>query len=180
MRIAHTAILFLFAAGGCQSTAELPGASDRGKLVVPGQAWLGAALRAPSDAEVEAMALPIEIRLQGRVIESIVAGGPAALAGLNAGDVFLRLDENELYSHDDLVDFLRASNPGEKIDLTVRRAGTTQDETVALELSHSPDNTTLPSSIDWEFASLAQLPLASAKAENEQHRVLVGLSGAET
>ncbi len=180
MKNALTAALILFAAFGCQGAAKLPDARSATKPAAPGRAWIGAALRAPSSSETEAMELPVEVRLQGRAVESVVAAGPAAIAGLKSGDVLLCLDENELYSHDDLADFLRASRPGENIELTVRRAGTTQDELVTLELANSPDLTAQAPSIDWEFASLAQLSQATIRAKNEKRRLLIGLSGAET
>jgi len=180
MRIAHTAALFLLVAVACKSASDPTDSPGSSTASNPGRAWIGAAFRAPSNSEAEAMELPVEVRLQGRAVDSVVPTGPAALAGLRAGDVLLSLDENEIYSHDDLADFLRASSPGEMIALTVRRAGETQDEFVTLELSESPDDSAQSPSIDWEFASLAQLPRATTKAKNQKQRLLIGLSGAET
>ncbi len=167
--------LCLLASAACRSVPDSAQASGSAS----GRAWLGAVTRTPSSSEAEAMELPFEVRLQGQAIASVVPGGPASLAGLKSGDVVLRMDENALYSQDDVRDFLCASQPGEKVELTVRRAGTSAEEALAVELTSSPDDHAA-TSIDWEFASLAQLSRATAKARAEKRRLLIGLSGAET
>ena len=175
MRLAPFA-LCLLAAASCRSVSE----SSEATAAALDRAWLGASTRTPSDSEAEAMDLPFEVRLQGQAIASVAPGGPASLAGLKTGDVVLRMDENALYSQDDLHDFLWASQPGDRVELTVRRAGTSEDESIPIELTSAPDDHATKPSIDWEFASLAQLPQAKAKAEAEERRLLIGLSGAET
>ena len=142
-------------------------------------ASFGARTRAPSDAEAKAMGLPFDVRMQGQAIDSIVPGGPASRAGLHTGDVVLRLDDNVLYSRDDVHDFLRAADAGTSVDIHLRRSGTAVDMVLPIVLG-SPTGELAGSGIEWEYASLAQLPSAMDRAHAEQRRLLVGLSGAET
>lgn len=172
--------LFLFAIAACQSGPTSTAHSEHDSALQANRAWLGAGMRIPSAAEAEAMELPTDVRLQGRAIDSVLPNSPAALAGLKVGDVLMSLDENALYSDDDFIDFLNASDPGDEVKLTIRRAGNAEDELLLVELSGSPDQHASDPSIDWEFASLAQLTEGQAKAKNEGRRLLIGLSGAET
>jgi PDZ domain-containing secreted protein len=67
-------------------------------------------------------------------------------------DVVVKFDKNELYSEDDIADFLLVSKPGQKVVVKVQRAKTDKLATVRLELG----------------------------SKKEGRLVLVGLSGAET
>lgn len=168
--------LYLITAPACRSA---PGSTEA-RSDASDRAWLGAATRTPSDAEAEELGLPFEVRLQGQTVAAVVSGGPASAAGVRTGDVILRLGENTLHSQDDVRDFLSAAQPGERVELTVRRTGTTGDLSIPVVLGRSPDPHVARPSIEWEFASLAQLPRAMAKAEAQSRALLIGLSGAET
>ena len=104
----------LSTAFGCStSPAPLEPGSDLQAAKWP--AILGVTTSVPSDALAEELRLANEVRVEGRVIEEVAPNGPAALAGLRTGDVLLRLEENELYSSDDISDFLAVSAPGDEV-----------------------------------------------------------------
>jgi S1-C subfamily serine protease len=57
-----------------------------------------------------------------RIVEPM-PGGPAAAAGLAAGDVITRLGDDEVADVRGFIARIAGSRPGESVDLTVRRDG---------------------------------------------------------
>jgi hypothetical protein len=138
---------------------------------------LGLSTRAPSEELAERLDLPLAVRRQGQEVVAVEPGGLAQRIGLSPGDVLMRLDANELYSRDDLADFLRTRRSSEPVEILVRRGDSGADETLRAVLP-APDAAS--EGIAWRFAGLAQLDEALAVARAEGRGVLVGLSGAET
>ncbi|MDE5879111.1 MAG: trypsin-like peptidase domain-containing protein [Desulfovibrio sp.] len=62
----------------------------------------------------------------GVLVREVVAGTPAARAGVEAGDVLQSLNGTALRDGRDLVNALRNQTPGETVRLSVRRAGGTR------------------------------------------------------
>jgi predicted metalloprotease with PDZ domain len=162
--------------------AQEPAAREAGTLKEPlvAVATLGATTRAPTKQEIEDLALTVTVRARGQVITEVVADGPLARAGLVCGDVLVKLDANEIFSQDDIADFLATGKPEQEVRASVVRGKTKQADTVAVRLGTVQVQAPARPRLVWEFASLAQLPVALAKAKKEGKRVLVGLSGAET
>ena len=98
------------------------------------RATLGASLRAPSRKEMKELDLKFEVRTRGQIVTDIEKKGASARAGIEVGDVIVRLDDNEIFSQDDIADFLRASKPGRKVEVLVQRADTAEQETVEVAL----------------------------------------------
>lgn len=147
---------------------------------VPRGASLGVETRAPSKEEAAAFALhDIKGRWEGRLVASVAADGPAAKAGLREGDVLLAIDDDPLYSQDDLDDVMRVSREGTEVHLRVKRAETHAEEALAATLGPAPAGAA-PAGISWEFAGAGQLDDALAAAKAAGRRVLVGVTGAET
>jgi putative serine protease PepD len=73
----------------------------------------------------------------GAKITTIVAGAPAAKAGLNAGDVITAFDGKAITSADELTAAVTAAKPGEQVTVTVHRDGTTKHVSVTLGLQPS-------------------------------------------
>jgi len=140
----------------------------------------GAVTRPPTEEEIATCGLGLLLagRVNGRIISSVEKGSAADYAGVAVGDAVLALDENLLYSADDLEDFLRAARSKQKVILTRKRPGAMGEEKIELVLGYAPDPT--EPRIDWRFAGPAQLDAARAQARKEGKRILVGLSGAET
>jgi putative serine protease PepD len=68
----------------------------------------------------------------GATIASVQAGGPAAAAGLKAGDVVIKVNDRIVGESEDLVATVRSYAPGTKVTLTVRRGSGTTTVTVTL------------------------------------------------
>ena len=67
--------------------------------------------------------------------EPLVAGGPAALAGLQPGDVIVEVDGQPVATYEEFVVAIRTFLPGDAVTLSVRRDGDTRDFTVTLQAS---------------------------------------------
>ena len=63
---------------------------------------------------------------EGAVVLSVVEGGPAAEAGLQPGDVLVRLDDDELRSPEDLLGSLRRRDPGDEVTIEFLRDNESQ------------------------------------------------------
>lgn len=74
----------------------------------------------------------IEDAAHGVKITRVVSGTPAAKAGLKAGDVITQVDGKVLENADVLTAIVAAHRPGQTLDLTVQRGGTTRHVTVTL------------------------------------------------
>jgi putative serine protease PepD len=68
----------------------------------------------------------------GAKVTSIVAGAPAAKAGLKRGDVITNFDGKTIGSADDLTAAVFHAKPGQKVSVTVTRNGTTQHLSLTL------------------------------------------------
>jgi putative serine protease PepD len=68
----------------------------------------------------------------GAKLSSVTSGGPAAAAGLRAGDVITRLGGTTVGDSSGLVAAIAAHRPGDEVDVTVRRGSQTLHLTVTL------------------------------------------------
>lgn len=141
-------------------------------------ATLGLSTSVPSDELSKALALDTNHRVNGRVIDSVE--GLASEAGLREGDVLLKLGDVDLYSDDDIADFLSVSSPGARIPVAFKREGNTDVREAIVTLGKGQAVANDGSQIRWQFASLGQLPQALEAAQAQNRKVMVGLSGAET
>jgi len=99
---------------------------------------------------IETVQEVVEALLEGRTIErpylgvrltdadngarlvEVVEGGPAAAAGLQPGDVVVEVEGEAIDSGGDLRSAVAEREPGDELELTVRRNGDTRDVTVEL------------------------------------------------
>lgn len=70
--------------------------------------------------------------VQGVRVLSVSPGGPAAEAGVIAGDLIVALDDRKLQSNRDLIVGMRAFEPGAKVKLGLVRGGERKDVDVVL------------------------------------------------
>ncbi|HEX5923203.1 MAG TPA: trypsin-like peptidase domain-containing protein [Baekduia sp.] len=75
----------------------------------------------------------------GAEITSVVPGGPADSAGLNAGDVITELGGDAVTSSSDVSRIVAAKQPGDQVDVRVDRSG--QDVTLNVTLQNRPAHT---------------------------------------
>ena len=72
----------------------------------------------------------------GALISSVEKGSPAAAAGLEAGDIILKLNDTEIGRSSDLPPMIAAMKPGTKVKLQIWRKGASQE--VALSVGEIP------------------------------------------
>jgi serine protease Do len=65
-------------------------------------------------------------------VTEVTAGGPAATAGIKAGDVILSVDDRAIASGKDLSEVIRQKPPGSQVRVRVKREGAEQDLSVVL------------------------------------------------
>jgi serine protease Do len=63
----------------------------------------------------------------GALVNGVEANGPAAKAGIETGDIILKVDSRDVHSSTELPRIITAIRPGTKITLTVYRKGTTRE-----------------------------------------------------
>lgn len=68
----------------------------------------------------------------GALVSTVASGGPAATAGLRAGDVITRVGTTRVTGAGDVVSAVSARRPGDRVAVTVRRGGDTVTATVTL------------------------------------------------
>lgn len=66
------------------------------------------------------------------VLDAVIEGGPAAAAGLQAGDVIVKFGDAELESYNALVSLLRTRKPGDKVKIVYERDGKTLETELTL------------------------------------------------
>jgi putative serine protease PepD len=98
----------------------LPGLKD-GRTVE--HAWLG----------VETAQAVTGSSTSGAQIASVVTGGPAEDAGLQAGDIVTQIDGQHIDDASDLSSYINTKAPGDKIKLKVERNGSQSDTDVTLK-----------------------------------------------
>lgn len=68
----------------------------------------------------------------GALVTSVREDGPAEQAGLRHGDIILQVEDHEIANNRDLIDFVSALPPGEKVKLKIFRNGESLSKTVVL------------------------------------------------
>jgi S1-C subfamily serine protease len=93
--------------------------------------------RGPVDIE---RGVTVRLGEPGATIVDVVPDGPADLAGLQAGDVIVAVDGQELdpENEDDLAEVIATYEPGDTVTLQVRRPGEESRE-VTVELGEHPE-----------------------------------------
>lgn len=77
-------------------------------------------------------------RTSGILVAEVTAGGPAEKAGIQQGDIILKVDDKDMAVSSDLLVAIRDKNPGDTVQLTFDRDGT--ETTVTATLDERPAN----------------------------------------
>ena len=72
----------------------------------------------------------------GALVTAVVSGSPADKAGLQQGDVILKIDDQQIKNPDDLVNYTKGLKIGQQVLLLVQRQGKNLD--VALQIEEKP------------------------------------------
>lgn len=130
-------------AGMATAAARLAGADAapavRGGLVVPADAVAARArsilergyVRRPSlglHLGPDGLAERLGVQGGGAVVMEVARAGPAREAGVRAGDVVVALDGQPVQRADDVVEALSSREPGETVQLTLRRSAGAAEE----------------------------------------------------
>ncbi|CAN5748422.1 trypsin-like peptidase domain-containing protein [soil metagenome] len=109
------------------------------------QAWLGVnILSVASSSDAVELGLPNETR--GALIVDVIPGGPAAEAGLEQGDVILRVGDTPISSNDDVTQTLTDYRPGDAVPVEFLRDA--DDKTVDVTLARRPATFATPTPQD--------------------------------
>jgi S1-C subfamily serine protease len=76
----------------------------------------------------------------GALVDSVVAGGPAARGGLQPGDKIVAIDGKKISSSEDVSAAVTARKPGEQAKVTVERGG--DQRTLTVDLGTRPETPT--------------------------------------
>jgi serine protease Do len=129
--------------------------------------WLGVSVQG-LDEEIAA-GLGLE-DAQGALVAGVVAGGPAAEAGVMAGDVIVGLNGERLEDVRELVRAVGSSDPGDDVELEVWRSGDTQ--TLRASLGEAEEADTPPGLRDAPEAEAASLGLRVDELDDAMRRRL--------
>jgi C-terminal processing protease CtpA/Prc len=109
-------------------------------------------------------------------VADVAAGGPAEKAGVRKGDAIVAANDQEIRRPGDLVRLVQNSKPGDKIALSVRRAGEEKPIEIAVTLGENPDKpgaaymgVSLGQSIGFE-----RIPLGSEGRDDEGFEIIPG------
>jgi serine protease Do len=95
--------------------------------------YLGMTVRAPDAAERQTLGAEAA---GGVYVERVDPQGPAARAGVAAGDVVVRLDDQPVHSSTQLVELVGGATPGQDVSLTLFRQKRQVTVRVRVEARH--------------------------------------------
>jgi serine protease DegQ len=72
-------------------------------------------------------------RSSGVLVAEVTAGGPAEKAGIQQGDIITKIDDQDMTESSNLMVAIRDKQPGDTVQVSIDRNGTTQVVTVTLE-----------------------------------------------
>lgn len=105
---------------------------ENGQVVRP---FLGISYQLINPQIAAAQNLPVD---HGAFIADVVAGGPAATAGVQANDIVTAIDGQEISQTTSLQDILFQHKPGDTVELTIARGTTGETVTVQVTLGTRP------------------------------------------
>ena len=112
-------------------------------------------------------------KTDGAVVGSVEEDSPAAKAGVEAGDVILKIDGRTIESSADLSRTIRAVRPGQKITLGIWRSGKARDIVVTVgEFKEEEATRTAKSGGKAEKAKPGKLGLGVAEVPADQKKAL--------
>ena len=62
----------------------------------------------------------------GAIVNGVTPGGPAAVAGIQEGDIIVKLGTRTIANPDELIVAIRDNAPGDQVSITVKRDGVTK------------------------------------------------------
>jgi serine protease Do len=99
---------------------------DKGRVT---RGRIGVQIQEVSKEAAEAFGLP---KATGALVNSVEKNGPADKAGIEAGDIIVKVDGREVHSSSELPRIITAVKPGTKVTVTVWRKGAQRDVAVTV------------------------------------------------
>ena len=91
--------------------------------------WLGVSIQNVDAATAKALGLP---KAAGALVGGVIPGQPAEKAGIEPGDVILKLDGKEIANSDELMRTVAGKKPGDSVKAEVWRDGKSTTKTIKL------------------------------------------------
>jgi serine protease Do len=91
--------------------------------------WLGVSIQTITPSMAEALGLK---ETRGALVGDVLSGGPAAKAGLQVGDVILRVGDRQIQDANDLMNTIAQMRPGTTANLALLRDGKTVTKQVRI------------------------------------------------
>lgn len=146
------------------------------------QPWLGARGEAVAQAPLQfwvekgwtpQAARPLIAKRQGVILTSVAQGTPAALAGLQAGDLVTGVGRRAVHSVEDLSMTLKEAGVGSIVDLTVWRARSSEPLKLSVELKGAKNPALATAEAERRAASarVSRLMVEIGELENELRNV---------
>ncbi|MFN4242306.1 MAG: S1C family serine protease [Tepidisphaerales bacterium] len=104
--------------------------------IAQGDVWGSLGPRMPQ-ARLPFLGIQYEAEEQGLRLQAVTPGGPSERAGLRAGDVILRIDNEEMKSQQDVIRLLSRRAPGQVVQVEVRREGA-ENQVIRVRLGPPP------------------------------------------
>ncbi|MEP9367037.1 Do family serine endopeptidase [Xanthobacter sp. VNH20] len=114
--------------------------------------WIGVRIQSVTDEIAESLGLG---KSRGALVGGVNDGGPAAKAGLKAGDVVVRFDGKDVKEMRDLPRLVADTAVDKEVDVVVVRKG--KEETLRLKIARMPE--------DEKAAAAAKIPTDAVKPE---------------
>ena len=112
--------------------------------------WLGVRIQSVTEEIAESLGLE---EARGALVASVTPTGPAEDAGIQAGDVILQFDDQEITQMRSLPRIVAETDVGREVDVLIWRRG--DEETVSVTLGELPDETTLAEMGDTEVEQMS-------------------------
>ena len=116
----------------------------------------------------------------GALVNSVERDGPAAKAGVESGDIIVKVDNRDVRNSNDLPRIITSVRPGTKVTLTIWRKGTTRD--IAVTVAEMKEDAAVPAKgrstpAPKEKAKPNRIGLVLADLTDEQRKELELKSG---
>ena len=132
------------------------------------RAWLGVVIQQVDAALAKSFGLE---HARGALVSYADPEGPAAKAGIKAGDVILEIDGNDVQDSRSLPPLVGRHAPGDRIRLLLMRDGKSMK--VQVKLEGLPSAKIVDTAADWSGLSLEQLSARQAQRLNLDGAVVV-------
>lgn len=126
--------------------------------------WIGVRIQTVTDEIAESLGLG---KARGALVGGVSDDGPAAKAGIKAGDVVIKFDGKDVKEMRDLPRIVADTPVGKDVEVVVIRKG--KEETLKMTIARMPD--------DEKQASAGDTPSPAPKATAAQRLLGVELSG---